>query len=165
MQRKPEKKPGSNYQNGKDIRYSDEAYARFLAYQNEWKKRAVFQVHIHINTVSEADIIQWLDERDNKTDYIKKLVRKDISRCKIEKIDPNFLAGQYKSPLPRSSKSKDGLRPTKSLIMHLNKINDADIEKWFGGIKNKQKYLFYLIREDMDYCQKAGIKPEHRIED
>lgn len=57
----------------------------------EAKKRAnakydakhTVQVHLKLNTKTDADIIQKLDEIENKQGYIKGLIREDIKNDKI----------------------------------------------------------------------------------
>ena len=154
------------YQNGKDTRYSDEAYERFLKYQLEWKKKTSKQVHLHLNTDIDADVISWLDKRDNKTNYIRSLMLKDMAMCNHEGFDPNTLRleldhGRAKSRLANGY----GRKPTKSVLLHLHKVYDADVIEWLSTIENKQRYIICLVRADMELCKKTGIKPEYRIKD
>ena len=83
-----EKHNDSVYRNGKDQRYTDEAYARFRAYQQVWSKENRVSVHLHLSSTKDKAIIDWLNERPNKTDYIRKLVEKDMKRCQKKQKKP-----------------------------------------------------------------------------
>lgn len=76
------------YRDGRDIRYSEEAYKRFRAYQSEWIKQNHTSLHVHFRTVDDADVIEWLNNRKNKTDYLRSLIRADIALCQKEGITP-----------------------------------------------------------------------------
>lgn len=54
--------------------------ARDLAkYHAEYVKTHLRQVLIKINKEKEADMIAWLESKDNMQSYIKDLIRKDMT--------------------------------------------------------------------------------------
>ena len=51
-------------------------------YINEWKRINNKQYAFRFNKESDKDVIEKLDSKEDKTDYIRQLIRKDIKRCK-----------------------------------------------------------------------------------
>ena len=162
MPKKAQKNPDKVPRTSKDSRYSDEAYQNFMEYQLDWKKKSVKQIHLHYDLETDADILRWLDTRENRTDYIRTLIRKDIAHCKRQKLDPNSLRAKYDTERSHTRRSDgEGKRPKTSVIMHLNKVNDADIVAWLEDIKNKQAYIRRLIRYDIETLRKSGVSIEN----
>lgn len=52
---------------------------RYIA---EWQKENTKIIPIRLNLGGDKDIIQKLDEKENKSGYIKDLIRKDIKEVK-----------------------------------------------------------------------------------
>lgn len=48
--------------------------------KNEYKKRAMTAYTFKFHNVSDSDVIAKINEQDNKADYIRFLVREDISK-------------------------------------------------------------------------------------
>lgn len=47
-------------------------------YQAEWSKKNTKGFYIKLSNNTDADIISWLSDLDNKQGYIKELIRADI---------------------------------------------------------------------------------------
>lgn len=47
-------------------------------YQAEWSKKNVKGFYIKLCQSTDADIISWLEDQNNKQGYIKELIRADI---------------------------------------------------------------------------------------
>lgn len=52
---------------------------RYIA---EWQKENTKIIPIRLNLGGDKDVIQKLDEKENKSGYIKDLIRKDIKEVK-----------------------------------------------------------------------------------
>ena len=78
----------SVYRDGKDQRYSDEAYKRFREYQKEWQKEKTVTTHLHFNSERDKEVIEWMKERQNKTDYIRQLILTDMMYCEQRGLKP-----------------------------------------------------------------------------
>jgi len=46
----------------------------------KYNKENVKQVVLHLNISTDKDILDYLEHKDNKTGYIKELIRSDIAR-------------------------------------------------------------------------------------
>lgn len=53
-------------------------YEKGLDARNRWAREHTEAVHIRFNVETDADILDWLAKQPNKTDYIRRLIRKDI---------------------------------------------------------------------------------------
>lgn len=51
-----------------------------LNYIRKWKSENVRQVRFEFNKVTDADVIAQLDAVENRTAYIKELIRADIAK-------------------------------------------------------------------------------------
>lgn len=51
---------------------------RQMEYQAEWSKKNTKGFYIKLCNKTDADIISWLSDMDNKQGYIKNLIRMDI---------------------------------------------------------------------------------------
>lgn len=47
-------------------------------YQDEWSKKNTKGIYIKLCKSTDADIISWLDDHNNKQGYIKELIRADM---------------------------------------------------------------------------------------
>lgn len=45
----------------------------------------IVQVHVALNRKTDADILAWLEQQENKQGYIKQLIRNDLSLYRIDK--------------------------------------------------------------------------------
>lgn len=57
---------------------SEKAHVSKLKYINEYNKNNYKQFKIWLNKSTMADVIEWLDTKDNKQGYVIDLIRKDI---------------------------------------------------------------------------------------
>lgn len=53
-----------------------------IAYKAKWDQDNTKQIKLKLMKKSDADIIDWLNAKDNKQGYIKQLIREDIERNK-----------------------------------------------------------------------------------
>ena len=51
-------------------------------YIMKYQKANTIQVNVRLSKKYDADIIEWLESKDAKATYIKKLIREDMSRNK-----------------------------------------------------------------------------------
>ena len=51
-------------------------------YIMKYQKANTIQVNVRLSKKFDADIIEWLESKDAKATYIKKLIREDMSRNK-----------------------------------------------------------------------------------
>lgn len=51
-----------------------------LEYLAKYEKEKTRSIHLKFNLLTDADILDWLDTRDNKQGYIKELIRQDKNR-------------------------------------------------------------------------------------
>lgn len=63
---------------------SREAYDNSLAYKNEYAKKNYRQLLLRFHREKEADLINWVEAKDNATGYIVSLIRKDMINCMVE---------------------------------------------------------------------------------
>lgn len=61
--------------------------AASIAQQKQYQKEKIKHISVNINKVTEPDIYQKLKEQPFKTTYIKRLIREDIARDKLESED------------------------------------------------------------------------------
>ena len=54
--------------------------AKYTAYKNAWDRENTRQYKLKLNKRTDEDIINWLDDHENKQEYIKRLIREDIRR-------------------------------------------------------------------------------------
>ena len=59
--------------------WNKKSYARYRQYQNKFIHDTYRQFTMRINKAKEADIIEKLNEQENGSEYIKKLIRADIA--------------------------------------------------------------------------------------
>lgn len=45
----------------------------------------IVQISLALNRKTDADILAWLDQKENKQGYIKQLIRNDLTLCRIDK--------------------------------------------------------------------------------
>lgn len=45
----------------------------------------IVQISLALNRKTDADILAWLEQKENKQGYIKQLIRNDLSLYKIDK--------------------------------------------------------------------------------
>ena len=57
---------------------SDKARKNKIDYNVEYKKKMIKQFKMELNCNTMADVIEWLDTKDNKQGYVIDLIRKDI---------------------------------------------------------------------------------------
>lgn len=50
--------------------------------QKKYQKKNIKWVSLPLNKETDQNIINWLDEKDNKRGYIKELIRKDMKSVK-----------------------------------------------------------------------------------
>lgn len=55
-------------------------YDSVKKYVNEYQKQNIKTVPFRLNINTEADILEWLDQQENKRQYIISLIRADISK-------------------------------------------------------------------------------------
>lgn len=53
-------------------------YDSVKKYVNEYQKQNIKTVPFRLNINTEADILEWLDQQENKRQYIISLIREDI---------------------------------------------------------------------------------------
>ena len=53
-----------------------------VKYVNEWKRKNVKRYNLQFNTKTDAKVIKKLDEQDNRNEYIRGLVLKDMEKKK-----------------------------------------------------------------------------------
>lgn len=53
-----------------------------LKAQRKYDQKATVQIHLKMNRVTDADVLQKLESVPNKQGYIKDLIRKDIEQGK-----------------------------------------------------------------------------------
>lgn len=53
-------------------------YDSVKKYVNEYQKQNIKTVPFRLNINTEADILDWLDQQENKRQYIISLIREDI---------------------------------------------------------------------------------------
>lgn len=53
-------------------------YDSVKKYVNEYQKQNIKTVPFRLNINTEADILEWLDQQENKRQYIISLIRADI---------------------------------------------------------------------------------------
>ena len=46
----------------------------------KYNKNNVKMINLHLNIKTDADILEYLEPMENKTGYIKKLIREDIEK-------------------------------------------------------------------------------------
>ena len=46
----------------------------------KWQKKSIRQIKLAFNLTNDHDIIARLDNVDNKTDYVRRLIRTDIAK-------------------------------------------------------------------------------------
>jgi len=74
-------KKKSNYRDGKDQRYSDEAYARFREYQKDYNKERYRRFTLNLNTETEKDMIEYLKQNSKGfSEYVKALIKEDMKQ-------------------------------------------------------------------------------------
>ena len=56
------------------------AYKNKLAYTKEFTKANYRQITLMLHKANDADIIEWLDEQENKNGYLKDLIRVDMKK-------------------------------------------------------------------------------------
>lgn len=66
-------------------KYNRENYERHKEYFNEFQKTNYKMFNFKLNLKNDNDIIEKLDSVNNRTDYMKKLVRNDIKLDEIGK--------------------------------------------------------------------------------
>ena len=54
--------------------------AKYTAYKTAWDQKNTRQYKLKLNKRTDEDIINWLDDHENKQEYIKRLIREDIRR-------------------------------------------------------------------------------------
>lgn len=54
--------------------------AKYTAYKTAWDRENTRQYKLKLNKRTDEDIINWLDDHENKQEYIKRLIREDIRR-------------------------------------------------------------------------------------
>lgn len=59
---------------------TEEQRKRYSAKSNEWKKQNTKQLTIQLNKINDADIIEYLNTKENKHRYIINLIRKDMRK-------------------------------------------------------------------------------------
>lgn len=59
---------------------ADSKYQKYKTSQNAWQKAHMRQFQIKFNIDDDADIIEKLDAVENRTDYIRQLIRKDLQK-------------------------------------------------------------------------------------
>ena len=57
---------------------SEKARKNKVGYNVEYKKKMIKQFKMELNYNTMADVIEWLDTKDNKQGYVIDLIRKDI---------------------------------------------------------------------------------------
>ena len=57
---------------------SEKARKNKVDYNVEYKKKMIKQFKMELNCNTMADVIEWLDTKDNKQSYVIDLIRKDI---------------------------------------------------------------------------------------
>lgn len=57
---------------------SEKARKNKVDYNVEYKKKMIKQFKMELNYNTMADVIEWLDTKDNKQGYVIDLIRKDI---------------------------------------------------------------------------------------
>ena len=57
---------------------SEKARKNKVDYNVEYKKKMIKQFKMELNCNTMADVIEWLDTKDNKQGYVIDLIRKDI---------------------------------------------------------------------------------------
>lgn len=58
--------------------------AKYTAYKTAWDRENTRQYKLKLNKRTDEDIINWLDDHENKQEYIKRLIREDIRRVNDE---------------------------------------------------------------------------------
>ena len=53
---------------------------KHIDYMNDWRSKHKKAISFYIDKEYDSDIIAMLDSVDNKTDYIRQLIRADIER-------------------------------------------------------------------------------------
>ncbi len=51
-------------------------------YVDGYRRENIKQIGLGINRVTEADLLEWLDQQENKQGHIKQLIREDMERKK-----------------------------------------------------------------------------------
>mgnify|MGYP003608142780 CR=1 FL=1 len=100
-------KPGRKNKTGIAFPNSNRAYnslnhqekKKFLTYQKEYVKEHYRTYLIRMNVEDDADIIAWLEEQENKSDY----VRKCIAECRERALKSS---SRKQAKKPASSKKK-----------------------------------------------------------
>ena len=57
---------------------SEKARKNKVDYNVEYKKKMIKQFKMELNCNTMADVIEWLDTKDNKQGYVIDLIRQDI---------------------------------------------------------------------------------------
>jgi hypothetical protein len=61
---------------------AESKYQKYKASQNAWQRAHMRQIQIKFNVIDDRDIIEKLDTVENRTDYIRQLIRKDLQENK-----------------------------------------------------------------------------------
>ena len=57
-----------------------EAYRKFRDYQKKWLKENTMSIHLHFSVKNDLDIINWMNQQDNKQEYMRRIIRADMAR-------------------------------------------------------------------------------------
>lgn len=58
-----------------------------MAAESRYKSRVIRQYKIDLNRNTDGDIIAWLEGKDNRQGYIKRLIREDIAATRMAACD------------------------------------------------------------------------------
>ena len=56
--------------------------AKYTAYKNAWDRENTRQYKLKLNKKTDADLIEWLDNQENRQSYLKELIRADMEKSK-----------------------------------------------------------------------------------
>lgn len=105
-------------------------------------------VNIYFSSTLYDDVLEYLETRRSKSEYIKSLIRFDLKQKKYTMEFPKKTRG---------AQSESTVRPTKKTICVVLKPDaDADIIDILSQCKNKPAYIAKLVRRDI-FKKKVGI--------
>lgn len=106
------------------------------------------KINIGLSTTCYPDVLEYLETRKNKSDYIKRLIRADIQQGLYMREYPIGKRG------PRTDGEEKSIK--KTIGITLSKTNDTDIIELLSKVANKPAYIAKLVRRDI-FKKKVGI--------
>ena len=59
--------------------------AAYYPANKRYNQKNLFNITVSLNRSTEPDLVEWVSSQENKSGYIKRLIREDMERRKAEK--------------------------------------------------------------------------------